>query len=340
MKAIKYFFILLLVVIIASAVYFSLQDGHYEVERSGIVNAPPSLIYNQIADFDNWNHWNAYNQQNDVNVQLNDQTAGVDSSYSFTDEYGSGTVTITSLDPLKSIAMAMVYEHNLGSSLAQITYKLVQVENGTQVTMNTAGDLQLIDKVLTTIMSIDMDKELGSLYEQSLTNLNTYLENEMELYTANVDGRIDYSGGYYLYMSSSSSLKNLPQLQTQMLQSIHSFMDANSIDSYGADMVIYEKFDEEGENAILSAAVPVKDRVVTAANSTILVGLMEPQSAIKITLKGSYENLREAWKKGEEYIRINGLQRSEQPPFEVYKTNPYKVDNPANYITEIYFPVL
>jgi effector-binding domain-containing protein len=224
--------------------------------------------------------------------------------------------------------------------MAQISYKLVQVEDGTQVTMNTAGDLQLLDKVLTTIMSTDMDKELGSIYEQSLTNLNKYLQNEMELYTVNVDGRIDYSGGYYLYMSSSSSLKNLSQLQTQMLQSIHSFMDANSIDSYGADMLIYEKFDEEGENAIFSAAVPVKDRIVTAANSRILVGLMEPQSAIKITLKGGYDNLREAWGKGEEYVRTNGLQRSEQPPFEVYKTDPYKIDNPANYITEIYLPVL
>lgn len=340
MKAIKYLFILLLVVIIAGAVYFSLQDGHYEVERSSTINAPAALVYKQLADFDNWDHWNAYNQQNDVNVQLNEQTAGVDSSFSFTDEDGSGTVTITSIDPNKSMTMDVLYEHSLGSSTSQVEYKLVQVENGTQVTMHTAGDLQLMDKVLATIKSTDMDVKLGSLNEKSLTNLNDYLQNEMKLYTINVDGRIDYSGGYYLYMSSSSTLENLSRLQTQMTQSIHSFMEANSIDSYGADMVIYEKFDEEGENAIFSAAVPVKDRIVTAVNSRILVGLMEPQGAIKVTLKGGYENLREAWEKGEEYIKANGLQRSEQPPFEVYKTDPYKIDNPANYITEIYFPVL
>jgi effector-binding domain-containing protein len=221
-----------------------------------------------------------------------------------------------------------------------VNYTLNQTENGTLVTMKATGDKTLIDKAINTVMGTDMDAEIGTLYEESLTQLDSFLQAEMNKYTINVDGLIDYSGGYYLYMSSSSSLENISRLQSQMLRNIHSFMDQNSIDSFGADMLIYEKFDEVDANAIFSAAVPVRDRVITAANSRILVGLMEPQRAIKVTLKGGYENLREAWSKGEAYISANGLQRSEQPPFEVYKTDPYKVDNPANYITEIYFPVL
>jgi len=340
MKALKYIFILLLVAIIAGAVYFSLQEGHYEVERSATIDAPPSLVFKQLSDFDQWANWNAYNQQNDVDVQLNEQTAGVDAQFSFTDDDGEGTITITRLDPNKSIAMDMVYEHSLGTSRAQIYYTLNETEMGTEVTIKTTGDKNLVDKALSALTGTDLDAELGTLYEKSLTQLDAFLQAEMNKYTINVDGLIDYGGGYYLYMSSSSSLENISRLQSQMLRNIHSFMDQNNIDSFGPDMLIYEKFDEVDGNAIFSAAVPVRDRVITAANSRILVGLMEPQRAIKVTLKGGYENLREAWSKGEEYIRANGLQRSEQPPFEVYKTDPYKVDNPANYITEVYFPVL
>ncbi|BAO56635.1 SRPBCC family protein [Nonlabens marinus] len=340
MKALKYTFILLLVAVVAGAVYFSLQDGHYKVERSATIDAPPSLVYKQLEDFDQWANWNAYHMQNDVDVQLGEQTNGVDTSFIFTDEDGEGKMTITRLDPNKLISLNMVYEHGLGTSRAQVDYILTQVENGTLVTMKVEGDKDLVDKAISTIMGTDMDAEIGALYEASLTNLNRYLQDEMKKYTVNVDGLIDYSGGYYLYMSSSSSLENLPQLQSQMLRSIHSFMADNNIDSYGADMVIYEKFDELGENVIFSAAVPVRERVLTAANSRVLVGLMDPQRAIKVTLKGDYSNLDEAWKKGIEYIQVNGLQRSEQPVFEVYKTDPYKIDNPANYITEIYLPVL
>ncbi|WP_194850619.1 GyrI-like domain-containing protein [Nonlabens antarcticus] len=339
MKALKYILILLLVVIIAGAVYFSLQDGHYDVKRTSIVDAPSSLVYDQIADFDNWANWNTYHQRSDVDVQLNEQSAGVDANYSFTDEDGKGTMTITRLNPNKSIDLEMFYKHSLGSSRAKINYKLAQVENGTEVIIHTTGDKNLVGKILSTLSGTSMDEELGPSYEKSIANLNQYLTTEMDKYIANVDGRIDYSGGYYLYMSSSSSYENLSSLQSQMLRKIHSFMDANNIDSYGADMVLYEKFDEDGENAIFSAAVPVQERVITAANSRILVGFMEPQSAIKITLKGSYDYLREAWKNGDDYISANGLERSEQPPFEVYKTDPSKIDNPANYITEIYLPV-
>lgn len=340
MKALKYIFILLLVAIIAGAVYFSLQDGKYEVKRSALVEAPPSLVFNQISDFENWDNWNTLIQGSEVNVQLNEQTTGVDTQFSFTDEDGTGTVTITSLEPNNSISMETVYEHGLSTSRATTVYNLVQTEKGTEVSITRTGEKGLLEKAYATLIGENIDQVVGSIYEESLKNLNKYLIAEMKKYTINVDGLIDYSGGYYLYMSSSANLNNISKLQTQMLRSIHSFMNDNKIDSYGADMLIYEKFDEQASSAIFSAAVPVRDRIITAEDSRILVGLMEPQSAIKITLKGAYENLAEAWAKGAEYIRANGLQTSDKPPFEVYKTDPSQIDNPANYITEIYLPVL
>ncbi len=339
MKALKYLFILLLVAIIATAVYFSLQDGSYSIESSKVIEAPPSLVYNQLADFENWDHWNSYTQQSNVNVALNEQTAGVDANLTFSDEDGDGSIAIARLDPNKALDLLLTYDHSLGKSTTQLEAQLVQVENGTRLSISAMGEKGLMEKVGSAILGTDYEGALQSTLDESMNKLNAFLQAEMQKYTINVDGRIDLSGGYYLYMSSSSSLENLSSLQSQMLQSIHSFMDANGLESFGADRVLYEKFDETAKNAIFSVAVPVQERVLMADDSRILTGFMEPQPAIKVTLKGSYKNLREAWKKGEQYIAANGMIRSDQPAFEIYKSDSYKIKNPADYITEIYLPI-
>lgn len=338
-KAIKYVFILLLVTIIAGAIYFSLQDGSYNVTRKASIEAPRSLIYEQMANFKNWNNWNAHTQDDQVQIVYGDQTAGVDATYIFTDEYGEGTITIAQLDPDRSILMDFVYKHSLGTSTASITYELVQTELGTNVTMNIVGDRALADKFFEAITGNNLEADLGLMYEESLENLDQYLEEQMDQHTINPDGFIDYSGGYYLYISSSSQMDNLPVLQSQIIQKIRSYMTTNNIDSYGAPMVIYEKIDDDLNNVIFSAGIPVRDRVITATNSTILCGFQEPSQSVKVTLKGAYKYLPDAWQIAQGFITVNGLDRSEQPPFEIYKTNSYKEPNPANYITEVYFPV-
>lgn len=339
MKALKYIFILLLVVIIAGAIYFSLQDGQYEVERTVTVEAPKSLIYDQIADFNNWENWNAFQKQEDVIVTQSQQSAGVDAFYTFEDDNGTGKVTITRLEPNSTVEMEVFYKHSLGTSTSKVVYQLVEVENGTQVTVSTTGDQGLADKAVAAITGSDIEAELGNLHEQSLATINTYVTNSMDEYSISPDGLIDYGGGYYLYMSSSTRMDNLARLQSQMMRQIRSYMDANNIDSYGSPMVIYEKFDDNRENVIFSAGIPVKDRVITAVNSTILCGYQEPGKAVKVTLKGAFKYLDEAWQIGDGFITVNGLERSEQPPFEFYKTDSYKTPNPANYITEVYLPV-
>lgn len=339
MKSLKYIFILLLVVIIAGAIYFSLQDGHYDVKKTAVINAPRSLVYEQIADLKNWGNWNESHNNKDVEVTYSDQSAGVDAYYDFTDDDGNGKVTITRLEPNKSMELDVMYQHGLGTSKSQVKYQLMDAEKGTDVLIHTTGDLSLVDKVFAAISGSDISNKLETIYEKSLVNLNRHIQTSMDQYSISPDGLIDYGGGYYLYISSSSTLDNLSRLQSQMHQKIRSFMESSNIDSYGAPMVIYEKFDENRENVIFSAAIPVKDRVVTAVNSTILCGFQEPGKAVKVTLKGAYKYLPEAWQIGKGFITVNGLTRSEQPPFEFYKTDSYKIPNPANYLTEVYLPV-
>src|SRR5690606_15269784 len=90
-----------------------------------------------------------------------------------------------------------------------------------------------------------------------------------------------------------------------------------------------------------STAVPVKEQVITPEGSPVVCGFMEPVTAVKTSLKGDYKHLSEAYTKARQYIEKNSLQIDPQgKSFEVYVTNPEETPNPAEWLTEIYIPII
>lgn len=340
MKAIKYIFILLLIMIIGGAVYFSIKDGKYDITRSENIEAPPSLIFNQIKDFNQWNNWNPWFLDQEISTTMDSQTQGVDGNFTFVGPNGSGTMTISNVEPNDSITMNMVYDNGITTSSSEVTMSLKPADNLTQLTWNIKGEQALLDKVMSTIFGFKMEHEIAPKYEKGLKKLAAVVTDNMAVYSSNVDGIIETGGGYFLYMSTSSNKENFPNLMAQMLQNIMSYMRRNQIDMYGMPRIIYEKNDPWSQNIIFSAAIPVQNREITEVDSNVLCSYQEPSKAVKVTLKGAYKNLPEAWQKGEEFIKQNGLIKSEAAPYEIYKTDPTLTPNPAEYLTEIYIPIL
>lgn len=339
MKAFKYIFILILIAIIGGAIYFSLKEGKYDITESRVIAAPPSLIYEQLADFKEWENWNPWLEDEEITSTMGAQTNGVDGNYSFTDPDGNGKMTITGIDPNKYVAMNLLYDNGMTSSNSDVIMELEPVENGTKVTWNTKGEQGLLDKVMSSILSFNIENEIKPKYAKGLENLDAYVTNQMSVYQIHVDGIIETGGGYFLYMSSSAKRENLQIVKSQMLQNIMSYMNRNRIDIYGMPRVIYEKIDSTNNSVLFSAALPVQNREITATNSNILSSYQEPGKAVKITLNGAYSNLDEAWRKGEEFISQNGLVKATASPYELYKTYPMLTPNPADYRTEIYIPI-
>lgn len=339
MKIFKYIFILLLIIIIGGSIFFSLKDGSYDITEKRTIDAPAEVIYEQIEDFKQWDNWNPWLEDENITSTMGTQTRGVDGYYTFTDDNGNGKMTIKGLDPNTSVLMDMYYDNGMTDSTSEVTMNLNEVENGTEVVWNIKGEQGLLDKVMSAVFGFNMEEEISPKYEQGLKNLEQVVKEKMNVYSINVDGIIETGGGYFLYMSTSSKLNNVAQLKSQMLQNIMSYMQRNNIDLYGMPKIIYETIDPSNNSTIFSAAVPVQNREITATGSNILSSYQEPTKAVKVTLKGAYEHLNEAWKKGEEFIAQNGLLRSDLPVYEIYKTDPDLTANPANYLTEIYFPI-
>jgi effector-binding domain-containing protein len=339
MKAFKYIFILLLIVIVGGAVYFSVKDGTYDITKTQSIEAPPSLIFDEIKDFKQWINWNPSLNNEEVFTTMGAKTEGIDGNYSFTDAQGTGKMTITGIEPNKSLTIHMFYDNGITSSNSEIVMGLVQIENGTQITWNIKGEQNLLDKAMSSILRFDKEEIIALNYEKALVEIEDIVLNNMTVQSSYVDGIIETGGGYFLFMSSSSKKENLPELKNQMLQTIRSYMRRNQIDMYGVARVIYEKKDAINSDVIFSTAIPIQNKEITALESNVLCSYLKPGKAVKITLKGAYNNLEEAWRKGEKFIAQNGLAKSEEAPYEIYKTNPVLTPNPANYLTEIYLPI-
>ena len=85
----------------------------------------------------------------------------------------------------------------------------------------------------------------------------------------------------------------------------------------------------------------MKEQVITPEGSPVVCGFMEPVSAVKISLKGNYEHLPESYAKGRQYIADNALLIDPNGKmFEVYASNPQEVPNPADWLTEVYIPII
>ena len=345
MKILKYLFFLLLIVIIGGSIYFATKDGSFDVAKSKTINAPAEMIYNNVKDFKSWKEWGPWMAEDpDIEIAYAEKTEGEGASYSWiSDIVGNGSMSTTKVIPNKEMQQKIVFNTPLGDSESDVywTFEDGEEEGTTKVTWGMKGEQSFMEKVFMSFQSGDFETTLGAMYATGLENLDTLVTDAMKQFTINVDGLAQHQGGYYMYNTTAANQKDIATKMGAMMGQVMGFMQSNNIPMSGMPFTLYNAIDEANGSLIFSACIPVKDRVITTEGSTVVCGFMEPVTALKTTLKGNYDNLPQAYTKAQEYMAQNNIQpHPTAKMFEVYMTDPSTVPNPANYVTEVYIPVL
>ncbi len=338
MKTFKYILFLLLIAIIGTAIYIAVQPNSFEVTRTRTIKAPAAVIYNNVIDFKNWEAWSSWVEADpDMKITLAEQTKGVNGSYSWEDKDGIGTMKNVETEANKSITQEMQFAEFPKSD---VSWKFTPNEDGsTDATWTISGkDLPFGFKAFATFMG-GMEKQIAPHYERSLEKLDSIVMSDMKKYSVKVDGITQHSGGYYLYNTASCKITELEAKMTEMLPKVGNYAMNNKIAMAGTPFTYYHKWDEENNAVMFSSCIPTTTKVVST-DSEILTGQLEPFKAVKTTLKGDYDNLKEAWETSMKYIPENGLEFTESGPMlETYLTDPMSTPNPADWVTEIYIAV-
>ena len=338
MKSLKYILLLLLIAVIGFSIYIAVQPNTFKVTRTKTINAPQTVVYNNIIDFKNWEAWSSWVEEKpETVITLSEKTKGINGSYSWEDEDGVGRMKTINTQPSTSIQQEMQFGDFPKSD---VSWTLKPTENGkTEVTWTIKGkDLPFKFKMFSALMG-GMEKQIGPHFERGLVKLDSVLQAEMKVYNINIQGVTQHSGGYYIYKTMSCKLNEFEKNMKTMLPQVGAYAMTHNVTMAGPPFILYHKWDEENDAAIFSTCVPTTSKIVTN-ESAILTGQLKSFKAVKTVLKGNYDNLKEAWETTMTYISENNLEIIEDGPMlETYLTDPMLELNPAKWVTEIYVAI-
>lgn len=340
MKILKYLLFLILLVIIGTAIYFGTKDGTYTIEDSMVIPAPSEVVFDKVNDLKSWETWGPWKKDDNITFTYAEKTSGEGASYSWQGDK-NGSMTTTKVIPYKEIEQDLSMENTRGEKQSHVLWNFEEIDGGTKVTWTIKGVHSMMDKAYYSIKGFNFASEIHQMKKVALEEISKEVIEDMKKYSINVDGVTSYGGGYYMYTTSVAKQSELEEKTKPMMHLVMDFVLNNKLNMAGNPFSIYNEIDDINGTVIFSTAVPVKERVITPEGSPVVCGFMDAVSAVKITLKGSYENLPEAYVKGREYIRLEGLQIDPNAKmFEVYLTDPEEVANPAQWLTEVYIPII
>lgn len=341
MKILKYLVFLILIVLIGSAIYFGTQDGTYEIRDSKTIEAPAEVVFQKVNNLKSWETWSPWIAEDaDHSFTYAEKSSGEGASFSWDGKTG-GSIVTTKVIPNKEIAQDLIVMSSLGERHSNIHWDFEEVDDATKVTWTMKGVQTLTDKVSAAILGNDFNSDIHKKNRLALDKISTEIEDDMKHYTINVDGVTQYGGGYYMYTTTVAKQHEVNERLEAMLQEVSNFIERNHINAAGKPMAIYNEIDDANGTVIFSAGIPVKEQVITPEGSLIVSGFMEKITAVKISLKGDYKHLTEAYIKGRTYMNKNSLQINPNVKiFEVYETDPSKIRNPADWVTDIYLPII
>jgi len=335
MKFLKYFFLLLLIVIIGASIYIATLDANYDVKQRRTIKAPVEVVFKIVNDFKHWQYWGPwYEIDTTIVASFPDVTLGVGASYTWTGKDGGGSIKTISLIPNKEIIQQI--DFGMGTT-PEVYWEFNKIGTETEVTWGMRGKSGFAEKAYFLTQG-GIEKSLSPMYSRGLELLEQYLVKEMEKYSIEIKGVVDYGGGFYLYQTTSSKIEEIDTKMDEMFPAIVKFMTDNNIEPSGKLFSITHKWDEKNNTTMFSTCIPVKERVITTGN--VLTGFLQPQKTFKTILKGNYKHSKEAWESAFKAIEKQGFSFIEnKDAFEVYTVSPHDTAHPAEWVTEIYIPI-
>ena len=338
MKALKFILFLLLFFLLAGSTYVTVQPNTYDFFRTRTISAPVDVIYNTVHDYHNWESWSPWKEKDpSLTFEYPELTKGVGGTYSWSGKDGKGTMKTLAASPNDSLLQELKFEQFPASKVYwNFEYK---GPNVTEVTWGMKSDDVPFMLKFFALIKGGMEKMVAPDYEKGLANLEAHVQEQMAVYSIENKGVTEYGGGFYLYITSSTTPENISMTMEKNYATLYNYMGANAIESYGSPMSIYQYRNPEDGSMILSCGIPVNQYYRIKDASGVLCGYMPRTKVLKTTLIGDYKNLQEAWTKSYQNMNKMNLNPSKLKPFELYLTNPQEHTNPADWITELFIPI-
>lgn len=152
------------------------RPGSYEVERSATMDAPPAVVYAQVADFGRWEQWSPWAKLDPgMKTTLTGAPASVGHGYAWAgnDKVGEGRMTITEAAPGQRVGIRLEFLKPFAST-SPTTFTFTPDGARTRVSWRMVGTNGFVEKAFSLFM--DFEKTIGADFDKGLAQLKAVAE--------------------------------------------------------------------------------------------------------------------------------------------------------------------
>lgn len=177
MRALKTILIIVMALLAVVIILGLIGPRAFRIERSIVIQAPVDLVYGQVstlAAMDQWGPWKE--QEANMTATLSGSPDGQVGAIShWIGDKTEGEQELAKLETNKSVRTKLRFirpfeAHNEG------TFDMVAMGDSTLIRWGMQGENTFMGKLMSAFM--DMDKELGPMFEKGLSNLKTLAEKQ------------------------------------------------------------------------------------------------------------------------------------------------------------------
>ena len=173
---------LLIFAVLLAVIALFLPDS-FKVEKSMKIAANDSILYTQVADFENWKNWEPWAPL-DPEAKYTNTGEGLSAMREWDGEInGKGSIELIELEAYKKVGTTLTfYDPNPMASYCYWTFD--QSGDSTEVGIGCSGDLGFpFGRIFG--LFVDFEEAMGPDFDKALNNLKDYAEPVQEMMTKN-----------------------------------------------------------------------------------------------------------------------------------------------------------
>ncbi len=332
MKIIKVIGLLILVLIMLFLAVSFFLPTTVNIERSIVIETPSSTVFEEVNELKNWEHWAPW-FASDAGIELtySDQTKGKGASFSWTGEKNQkGTLTIIESKENKHLKNKLDFEGMGDNNFGIWAFK--ETEEGVSVTWGYQGELSFMMR----FMGLFFDNMMGEDFEKGLNKLKVYCESKPKEEKSRGGVQVVKLKAQPMYfIKDVTDTSNIGEKLNTIYSEIMDHVKKSGESIIGPAFSIWYDWDEGGTSNF-AAGFPVAE--TKEGKGRVEPGETLSGTFVAIAHKGLYKNFEVSHLAIQNFIAENGYTIN-GPVMEVYVVGPGQEEDPAKFVTQIYYSV-
>jgi hypothetical protein len=269
MKAFRIIGIVVAVLIAMALLGIILGPKGIKMERSIVIHAPRSVIFNNIADYRNfqkWSPWTGIDSGCKYEYPGPQGQADAGFKWSGNDKVGTGEMLTTEIAPDVSM-VAQMHFIKPWDAKAVTRWTLDSAGPGdVKVTWGFEQRFRLRQRPM--MLFINMEKMLAPDYEKGLANLKKVCETPVA--AAPEAKEIHWAAKTYVGYRSRVSFASIPDVFQKYMPKVYEYVKAHKMEMAGPPSGLYFTWDTIKKMTDMAVAIPVKAPAKASDDYTII----------------------------------------------------------------------